>query len=846
MTVRNLFGNLPVRVKQRAVVAAHRPEHDRLWDILKMEVTGVMLSWRSHLSLKIRDGDGRTSLSFNTARNADSPQSRSAELQRMLNVLTQANYISIDAWSSWVPVSASTSTITVRGAISLEPAPSKRVQFISFGIRPLFADAGHNELYNEVNRIFALSSFGTIEDDIDVPDNEKTRCQRDKRFNSDGYTNRQLKTRKGVDRYPMFHLRISLKEDHDAKRTEDQFIEVESNLQTVLEVLTAMVTQWLSAHHFRTRKPRSRHARLNTASTSGSHEAVEGTSGLKSQALVNHAALRAEGVAFDSPASASASLESRKRKGTGPAVAETISERSQHRPFAEWSRIKSARADFFDNASTRLKARDGEPSGLPLTNPVDATPMSTGSAGPSDEFDLPPIMPGSLNAAVHLQDHNGNGDYSLDDDKYDKSITWTDPSTNQNFLLNARTGCVLPQLPARPSTEPSISRLPSTLSEFNKPMRLQPKPVTAGGETDSWLKGILQSWDNPVFKPVEKRIREVTLHEHHSGCGDHKNGNRFDYSHNRLDKALGNPAELNVSRLSKAELKGAQVLAQLDKKFILVKMRNSTEVGYEGGSRAEILALIDQHAADERIRVEALLAEFCAPLPQAYNDSGYRSKLGHQSNVAFTILEKPMQFTISSQEHAYFSAHAPRFAAWGILLDLYPPKTFVTRSGTSERQQAVLSVATLPPAVSERCKADPQLLISLLRSAVWKYVDDPLLESLRNDASTRSADEESPLWVRRLSTCPEGLIDLVNSRACRSAIMFNDDLSLEQCEELVAKLSRCVFPFMCAHGRPSMVPLVDLGTAGVVWNSPFDSNTCESRQHAENGFVYAWKQWRRR
>lgn len=41
--------------------------------------------------------------------------------------------------------------------------------------------------------------------------------------------------------------------------------------------------------------------------------------------------------------------------------------------------------------------------------------------------------------------------------------------------------------------------------------------------------------------------------------------------------------------------------------------------------------------------------------------------------------------------------------------------------------------------------------------------------------------------------------------------MFNDVLSVEECEQLISRLSRCVFPFQCAHGRPSMAPLVDLG-----------------------------------
>lgn len=41
--------------------------------------------------------------------------------------------------------------------------------------------------------------------------------------------------------------------------------------------------------------------------------------------------------------------------------------------------------------------------------------------------------------------------------------------------------------------------------------------------------------------------------------------------------------------------------------------------------------------------------------------------------------------------------------------------------------------------------------------------------------------------------------------------MFNDPLTVEQCEELMERLSHTAVPFRCAHGRPSIVPLVDLG-----------------------------------
>jgi DNA mismatch repair protein MLH3 len=40
--------------------------------------------------------------------------------------------------------------------------------------------------------------------------------------------------------------------------------------------------------------------------------------------------------------------------------------------------------------------------------------------------------------------------------------------------------------------------------------------------------------------------------------------------------------------------------------------------------------------------------------------------------------------------------------------------------------------------------------------------------------------------------------------------MFNDPLTLAQCEDLVASLAHTALPFQCAHGRPSVVPISHL------------------------------------
>jgi DNA mismatch repair protein MLH3 len=85
----------------------------------------------------------------------------------------------------------------------------------------------------------------------------------------------------------------------------------------------------------------------------------------------------------------------------------------------------------------------------------------------------------------------------------------------------------------------------------------------------------------------------------------------------------------------------------------------------------------------------------------------------------------------------------------------------------------------------------------------------------QSERSFEHFKENNRTWLRQIGGLPQGILDMINSRACRSAIMFNDALSLEECEELVQKVASCAFPFQCAHGRPSMVPLIDLELAGL-------------------------------
>lgn len=167
-----------------------------------------------------------------------------------------------------------------------------------------------------------------------------------------------------------------------------------------------------------------------------------------------------------------------------------------------------------------------------------------------------------------------------------------------------------------------------------------------------------------------------------------------------------------------------------------------------------------------------------------------------------------MKFDISVTDAVHLERTKARFAYWGIHYHI------VTVSRTKNFVHRQVNVTSLPPSIVERCRIDPRLLIELLRKESWKQDEhdhqnthEPSLRHQKSKYGVASAAH----WFSRFHGCPEGILDMINSRACRSSIMFNDPLSNEECTELVRRLSNCAFPFQCAHGRPSMVPLVDLG-----------------------------------
>ena len=61
------------------------------------------------------------------------------------------------------------------------------------------------------------------------------------------------------------------------------------------------------------------------------------------------------------------------------------------------------------------------------------------------------------------------------------------------------------------------------------------------------------------------------------------------------------------------------------------------------------------------------------------------------------------------------------------------------------------------------------------------------------------------------ASMPPFVTRILNSKACRTAFMFNDVLTLETCDTLIRELARCRCPYICAHGRPTLSLLASGG-----------------------------------
>ncbi|KAK4102509.1 hypothetical protein N658DRAFT_495213 [Parathielavia hyrcaniae] len=766
VVVRDLFGSMPVRVKQRAI-EVDRVGTSREFEELIFHIVALLLPWPGEVVVSVHDSYARRTLFLSVSGAVDRSWSyqRIAPiiLSRVTTLLPQASMVEDEDMKSWVPIGATASGVSVRGCVSLRPAATKRGQFIAIGIRPLLNDHHSNLLYEAVNHVFEDSSFGIVEEASLDPDGMPSKTQ--------GFTGSELKPKRGIDRWPMFFLQIILSTGTSSLDLDEVLDQRQQTVALITDLLQVMVYEFLKKHHFRPR----------------SVTAVERLRRPKSN-LPTASSLAPGGSGSSSGHSGQALKRTRSRPGLSkptslPSSKGHASETRSTSLFDSWSRTKSSlqqgrvakdkvlslaipqKTERFSSASD-MRSRSIRPlfdgSGGLLRKPFDD--VDEASAAFENE------IPG--NPALET-------DPPAEKENLRETVVWVDPITKIKSLIDPRTGfAVRPR--ARHEDRPS-------------PRAATHQGPTTGTVTSHQWKPTVAGKKNTIFQVTEPRIPQI-LSASDALCCEQGRSHRYqDTASSDLQPSDGNLLATFEGRISKEGLQKAEIVAQVDKKFILAKVAadHTADPTRHVTETDRMLILIDQHAADERCKVENLLQTYFGPDPA-----------GGALLVAQTqILDKPLRFDLSRQDGELLTRFRRHIAHWGIAYEFSePPEPGCQRGVTVE-------VQGLPPSILERCRLEPRLLVDLLRKEIWK------LHAAGSSGAVRPlrVDADGGGWVSRFHDCPEGILELLNSRACRSAIMFNDPLTTEQCSDLVHCLASCALPFQCAHGRPSMVPLVHLG-----------------------------------
>ncbi|KAG8057679.1 hypothetical protein GUJ93_ZPchr0002g25748 [Zizania palustris] len=199
----------------------------------------------------------------------------------------------------------------------------------------------------------------------------------------------------------------------------------------------------------------------------------------------------------------------------------------------------------------------------------------------------------------------------------------------------------------------------------------------------------------------------------------------------------------------------AKVLSQLDKKFIPI-------------ISGEALLLVDQHAADERIRLEEL-----------------RRKVLSDDGRGITYLDSEEDLALPETGFQLFQKYIHQIQKWGWIINNSnnSSESFKKNMNILKRQSRLVTLAAVP------CILGVNL--------TGKDLMDFIQQLDETDGS---------------SAVPPAVIRILNFKACRGAIMFGDPLLPSECSLIIEELKATSLCFQCAHGRPTTVPIVNIAS----------------------------------
>lgn len=244
------------------------------------------------------------------------------------------------------------------------------------------------------------------------------------------------------------------------------------------------------------------------------------------------------------------------------------------------------------------------------------------------------------------------------------------------------------------------------------------------------VENVLSSWKNPqLMMPHANRdssffMPVTTLQEHEQKCF----------------------TRLNPCEITREDLIGCRIVGQIDKKFVAF-VSNSGKLG-----------LVDQHAADERVRLERLQDEIFSE----------DNRPNHATVMPWKASENP-QIHVGEDEAPLFEEYQKQAYMWGWRWEPWC-------------QVSLRITVTHVPLICGRPLSPCDLKLYIYQLA----------------------------HTAACNLAPQAVHRVLASVACRSAIMFGDVLGMDEARTLVSNLSETVQFYECAHGRPTVCSLAHI------------------------------------
>ncbi|KAK1231155.1 DNA mismatch repair protein [Marasmius sp. AFHP31] len=387
-------------------------------------------------------------------------------------------------------------------------------------------------------------------------------------------------------------------------------------------------------------------------------------------------------------------------------------------------------------------------------------------------------------------------------------IIWTDATTSQTFVVDRRTGHSI--LQGDPRSNPGTSEAETHRERRTLPL-FRVGASSSNLETPDWIRKALEA--NECYTIGEKKVRSIDhasrreegehglVIERHSHWQARRPGS---YSFRAVQSYVERSDQTSKHSFTCEDLHEAVVINQVDRKFVACALSGGEEETEDTGRTT--LVLIDQHAADERVRVELFLRDLCLGFLRNIDagpgerDNAVETR--HLTPPVLILLTRPeVRRLLSSQEVRDL------FWSWGISFSKPQIETLDHGEaaggvdGDDSGSYAQIAVECIPEVVADKLLSAEELR-DMVKSFLAQVDSGHLLDVLRHRIPVSESDQRNESdWLKALRWCPSHLLELVNSKACRGAIMFNDPLNNEQCERLVQQLSETALPFQCAHGR---------------------------------------------